>query len=96
MCAAGTMPADSSATRMGYPERLWRDFPVIYSDTAYASPEYSIVVRAVWMKHKRSKCKVTSPDLLPLESDSDMVTFGRVTGQDTMMFHTETMVMHRK
>ena len=58
-----------------YPEKLIHDFPYIYADTAYASEEYNVVVRAVWMAQRGRKTKVTSPEQLPTTSNESCVRF---------------------
>ena len=55
-----SVAADSVKTRADYPERLITEFPVIYADTAYTTPQYHVVIRAVWMSKRKNKCKVTS------------------------------------
>ena len=68
---------DCKATEQtaNYPEKLIHDFPYIYSDTAYASEEYNVVVRAVWMAQRGRKTKVTSPDQLPTTNNESCVRF---------------------
>lgn len=92
-------PCDSVATdsvkgRADYPERLITEFPVIYADTAYTTPQYHVVVRAVWMAKRKHSCKVTSPDQLPEPPDATMIRF--VPCQEKATFHTDAMVIQRK
>ncbi len=65
----------SAANAANYPEKLVHDFPSIYTDTAYISEDYNVVVRAVWMTQRGRKTKVTSPDQLPEVSNCDCVRF---------------------
>lgn len=79
--ATDSVPTDTVATSPpkasmpGYPERLLTDFPVIYTDTAYTTPHYHVVLRAVWMSKRGRKCKVSSPGQLPEPRDARMVRF---------------------
>ena len=70
-----SVTADTVKARADYPERLITEFPVIYADTAYITPRYHLVIRAVWMSRRNHKCKVTSPGLLPEPSDATMIRF---------------------
>lgn len=70
-----SVTADSVKTRANYPERLVTEFPVIYADTAYTTPQYHVVIRAVWMSKRKNKCKVTSPHQLPEPPDATMIRF---------------------
>jgi len=69
--------ADTTTARAGYPQRLITEFPVIYADTAYTTPHYNIVVRAVWMVHKHRRCKISTPDQLPEPPGAKMIRFTR-------------------
>lgn len=92
--ACDSVAADSVKGRADYPERLITEFPVIYADTAYTTPQYHVVVRAVWMAKRKHSCKVTSPDQLPEPPDATMIRF--VPCQEKATFHTDAMVIQRK
>lgn len=66
---------DSVAERAPYPERLLRDFPIIYIDTTYVTPRYHLVVRAVWMSRRKPNCRVTISDTFPRPAAGEMVRF---------------------
>ena len=69
--------ANNKATQQApdYPEKLIHDFPYIYSDTAYTSEDYNVVVRAVWMAQRGRKTKVTSLEQLPVTNNETCVKF---------------------
>ena len=58
-----------------YPERLFKEFPVIFKDTAYSSHDYHVLIRCVWTAERSRKVIIVEPELLPCPADSEMVRF---------------------
>ncbi len=87
---------DTTQRRADYPYRLLTEFPVIYADTALVTPQYNIVIRAVWMSRRGRRCKVTSPGQLPEPPGAMMIRFIHDPAYDTARFHTDAIVIHRK
>lgn len=95
---ARSVERDSVAVRVPYPERLIKEFPYIYSDTAYSTRDCHVVVRAVWMSRGDRDVRVSTPEMLPVPAACAMVRFvvWRGSGHEDATFQTEAIATQRK
>lgn len=78
-----------------YPERLVKDFPIIYNDTAYTAGGCHVVVRAVFTACRTRKVRVRMPEPLPCPEGGMMVRF-ESPRQEKATCHSDMTETHRK